>query len=133
VDTSIPLSNKANVQLGDEAFGQYVFTKRSTVIGNEKILGTDFANNRTKLKLTNSGIVIKYSDLKTKKSHIIAKLNYRGGFPQNNKRKRWEIARDLGLLWTKFDKQDKARAWSKSQLLKICTAESEEDDIILQK
>lgn len=120
--------SESSVNFGDDNLSHFQYVKRPDA-------GFSKCNHSvlTKMKMTSSGIVIKRSSYHGKKSKIFARLNYRGGLPENNRRKRWEVSQDTGLLWTKFEKQDSVKVWSKSQIVEIVTDDSVEDSILLEK
>ena len=122
----------SSLNCGDDTMSQYQYVKRAAVAD----YGSSGFNNQvvlTKMKLTPSGIVIKRSSHHAKKSKIFARLNYKGGLPEHNSRKRWEISRQKGFLWTKFDKQNSVRVWSKSQILAILMDDSVDESVVLER
>jgi GTPase SAR1 family protein len=134
---SLPLG-RSGLNFGDDAAAQFQYAKRlpTGVTGVAlKQLGRAGSSpiSVIKLKLTSEGIVIKRSGFNKKKSKIFAKLNYRGGLPETNSRKRWEVSRDSGFLWTKFDKQGGVRVTSRGQLLRLLTDDSLEEAALLRE
>lgn len=121
---------ESSVNFGDDKISQYQYVKRLQYIGN-KNYGGHFA--MTKMKMTSSGIIIKRSSHQEKKSKIFARLNYKGGLPESNVLKRWEVSRDKGFLWTKFDKQERVKVWSKSQIVSLVTDDSVSNSILIDK
>ena len=109
----------------------YSYTKR---LSDDlvKLSGRVIRSPQVMMQLTPNGITIQKKQ-PGKKAIVLAKLNYKDGLPENNKKKRWEVAREVGMLWTSFDKQDSVKAWSKSQILALCEGDIRDEYSIIQR